>query len=576
MKVLSEAVIKTLSGAAVYKRGLDYYNAGKVSGLVINNDLIKAQVIGNQTYQVELRHTAKIFEGVCNCPASDNFDFCKHCVATSLSYYYQTQSNQEVDDGPAADILAHHLSTLTKPQLADELYAVIKQDKQLHELWQLRAELATKRLEAKDVRKQITRALPFRPSGIWRFNEVADYFSRSEQRIRALCSAIHRLPAEQAFKLLLYAYERLEKTLETIDDSGGYRYSLLEILEKEIKRCFKSAELDSQQRINFCAALFTNEKYTYELVRHQAKLNDLLNEQEQQGLVKVLSDYWNALPPPDKDDFFKDTPFIRIEEFLITNAQLKQDAAEEIELLTKGAVTVARCLELIDRCLELNDIVEANKWLAYASQLEGLRVTDISAIEHAQVKIWLAEGDYDSASKAQWAVFLEDESLSSIRELVSNTVDTKTRNHWLEKCIAYLQGRLSEQAPTPRDLERCETLVALFLQENRQQDATDLAIRFKLKAGTLMAIVKNGPSLGTNELKLAERACNYLIAFGSHETNTRAIAFLSLLKKRFAKQQNAFKILINKIYQRPENKRKINFTKELKLEFGDLISANKT
>ena len=48
------------------------------------------------------------------------------------------------------------------------------------------------------------------------------------------------------------------------------------------------------------------------------------------------------------------------------------------------------------------------------------------------------------------------------------------------------------------------------------------------------------------------------------------------IEQRFTNDQKAFTTLINTIYERPENKRKINFTKELKKEFGNLIITTKT
>ena len=88
MKSLSESVIKTLAGEAAYTRGLEYYNQGRVEQLNINNTHIQAVVSGENQYSVTLNHTAKIFDGSCDCPASDNFDFSKHCAAVSLAYYY--------------------------------------------------------------------------------------------------------------------------------------------------------------------------------------------------------------------------------------------------------------------------------------------------------------------------------------------------------------------------------------------------------------------------------------------------------------------------------------------------------
>ncbi|MFT6407383.1 MAG: putative Zn finger protein, partial [Arenicella sp.] len=48
MKSLSESVIATLAGEAAYKRGLEYYNEGRVEQLNINGTQIGANIEGQR------------------------------------------------------------------------------------------------------------------------------------------------------------------------------------------------------------------------------------------------------------------------------------------------------------------------------------------------------------------------------------------------------------------------------------------------------------------------------------------------------------------------------------------------
>ena len=142
MKALSEATFKQLAGDQAFARGLKLYNQGRVGELGIKASEIIATVAGQTDYQVKLHHTVKQFEGSCDCPASDRFDFCKHCVAVALAYYYQTQTNQEIAEEPTDDKISAYLKTLTKPDLVKELAVLIERDAELKDHWVLKAELA--------------------------------------------------------------------------------------------------------------------------------------------------------------------------------------------------------------------------------------------------------------------------------------------------------------------------------------------------------------------------------------------------------------------------------------------------
>ena len=265
MKTLSEATFKTLAGDDVYERGLAYYNQGRVGELSISNNRISAKVEGSHTYSVELHHTAKFFEGSCNCPASDNFDFCKHCVATSLAYYYQTQVNAELADSNQDDRLENYMATLTKPELVEELHKLVLRDSDTLDYWHLKAEIASGSLGAPDIRKRITKAIPYKPSGLWRYREVAQYFDQAEQALSVLQEPLYALEPTDSIKLIIYTAQRLEKTLESIDDSGDYRADLEAKIKAWFDAVFSSEQWKSKQKATQVIKLLFDDKFKYEL-----------------------------------------------------------------------------------------------------------------------------------------------------------------------------------------------------------------------------------------------------------------------------------------------------------------------
>ncbi|MEK4044439.1 DEAD/DEAH box helicase [Paenibacillus sp. FSL H8-0048] len=84
--------IKDFCGETFYKRGLSYYNSGRVSKLSFDavNDRYRAKVKGSNTYRVEIQNYYKFgggLEAYCTCPAYENYDCCKHVAATLVAVY---------------------------------------------------------------------------------------------------------------------------------------------------------------------------------------------------------------------------------------------------------------------------------------------------------------------------------------------------------------------------------------------------------------------------------------------------------------------------------------------------------
>jgi len=568
MKSLSESVIKTLAGEAAYQRGLEYYNEGRVEQLTINASHISARVAGEKLYQVTLNHTAKVFDGSCDCPASDNFDFCKHCAAVGLAYYYQTQTNLEMADADGSDAVTLYLNTFTKPQLVEEFYTLIEKDQPLYDHWVLRAEIASGNLSNKDLRKRITQAIPFKPSGLWRPQEVAYYFSEAVLALKVLEQAIMALAANNAIKLVIYAIERVEKSLETIDDRADHKTELVTLLIKWFHLTLSSHEWQGSERIALLSKLILNEKYNYDILKLPNGVLDVISNKESEDILDAVAKAWAMMPPPSNEPHGRTDLYARLESLLLEDALLVNNRDRELEILAKGAVDTDRCLKLVSKCIIYQRLDEATKWLEYASQVQTLRSYDVAAIETHQIDLWLAQGEFDNALAAQWARFEESEEPGDLKDVYQTAEKIHQERAYLQQGIRFLDSKIEARQDTPRNRQRVENLMAVYLSHNIIDDAIALASHHKIHPSTLMAIVNAAPKQTSKTCSLAERAVNNLINLNSSETNERANWFLQKLYANAKRRDKELvKSLIQRIYNKPENKRKTHFVKQLKANF---------
>ena len=85
-------------------------------------------------------------------------------------------------------------------------------------------------LDAKALKKRITAAIPYNRN-LYRYNQVQSYFAQVETVMQQMCELAEQLPADDTLKLLDYALQRITRALETIDDSGGFRFGAVELLQ---------------------------------------------------------------------------------------------------------------------------------------------------------------------------------------------------------------------------------------------------------------------------------------------------------------------------------------------------------
>lgn len=81
-----EKRLRQLAGAKSYERGQGYYEDGAVRSLTTHAGKLAARVEGTEDYTVILWLESDTVRFSCSCPMGDMREFCKHCVATALTY----------------------------------------------------------------------------------------------------------------------------------------------------------------------------------------------------------------------------------------------------------------------------------------------------------------------------------------------------------------------------------------------------------------------------------------------------------------------------------------------------------
>lgn len=576
MKILAESTFKTLAGDASYERGRKYYDEGRVGPLSINKSRITAEVSGTRQYSVMLHHTAKLFEGQCNCPASDNFDFCKHCVAVALAYYYQTQTNQELSNESHENIVLNHLNTLTKPQLAQELYQLLRLDDDAMDLWQLRAEIASGGLNAKEIRKRVTKAIPYKPAGLWRYRDVADYFSSCEAALALLDPPVKSLEPVETVKIAMYAAQRLDKTLRNIDDSGGYRDHTERLIQEWYEHAYLSQEPSAQswsqkEKVQTLVKYITDAKLDY-IVPDPKPILAGLDQSTLEGLYDSLNKVFNDLTPPT-DQYAEEYSFYqRIEDLLLERCQQLGDLQQEFSILEKGAVTIPKCLQLVELCIQHNKLSEANRWLAHTNEIEASSSYQVYNIESAQIQLHRAEGNHQQALSMLWSRFEEHEDAQTLIPTLELAEEIQQHGVWLKKGISYIEEKLTGDRANPKNQRRAGNLADIYLQQGDVESAYEISDRYFIHTEHLVAIINATSDFTEKTYSLIERVVNHNLRITTNSDYRSAIAFLKAQEAKLHTSSRArFYETVLSIYHQPQNKRKTKFVALLKAAFDTLF-----
>lgn len=225
--LISRLTLEDLAGTAAFRRGEEYFSVGAVERLRATDNKITARVEGTETYQVELRDDGGDLVHDCTCPRAAEGYFCKHCVAVGLAWLAENSavptpgaaSGKKKRRDPWRDINAY-LTTQPPEALIELLLDVAQRDDRLYQSLLLKAERTG---GGGNVVKAYQRAIDgaTRIHGFVDWREVGTFAGNIDQVADSLAELLKPGTAALLVELAEYAIERVENSLQQVDDSNG-------------------------------------------------------------------------------------------------------------------------------------------------------------------------------------------------------------------------------------------------------------------------------------------------------------------------------------------------------------------
>ena len=458
MGVTDEDLLE-LAGPGPFDRGYDYYRDGRVIEIKTCGNHTEALVSGTHLYRVELRHEGPELDGDCDCPASEGIVFCKHCVATALEL-----RDRLVETGLAAtdhdqDVLGAYLAEQDPETLASYLLQVLHKEPLLHQRLSQRAKLAAGTVDAKQLKQSITQVTP--PRNIFEPGKVMAYFRRLEATLRGIVEIADQLPADLLLETALHGMDRLNKALEHIDDSGGYRDDAQDVLRDLHIRSLQSIDWTPEQRAEHLLEVALKDPWDqFAVVPHD--YSEALGDAGLSAFYAAVEGRLEALPDlPDDADLEDKWPHLRLTNYLKDRAAEQEDIDEMIRLEKLTATTEIDFERIARLYMKNGNPEEAAEWLSKADALDK---HDRSSRKELWASVHAAMGNWEAAVIARESAFRRNVSYDNYQRLMEFAEHAGYAKVVHGSVISFL--RSEDQPRSWADEIRAFTLAEILRDEN--------------------------------------------------------------------------------------------------------------
>lgn len=490
---LSDGHLIGLAGIAVFKSGLEYFQAGAVKECTDNNGLISGIVSDDKLHAVKLKHTAKHLEGLCDCPESSDIDFCKHCIALTMHYRRDLAEHHLLASGDVLDRIKAFINTLSKTDLKDALHEIIEDDPSLHNRWSVRADLALNKVDSKLIRTRITAAFPYNKR-LYRLGQIRKYFYKAGVEIELLEKQLPKLDANRALRLLDYAFQRLQRALETIDDSHGHRINLLETLKRLHIETLGRCDWKINRLVGYLEELEVSTAHDF-YPKIPDDFNAALGRDGRMLYLSRKQDLWDTLPPLQFGaDWEQAHHYFKIQTHLLEEARSQHDTDSEISLLEKTCIDPKACLSLCRRLLELGKWKKLEYWLSEARKWEGKsgaasHLPNLD-LQRLTTEVLMQKGQTIDAINLQWEVYQQSHTIEDYKQLIRLADLAGSTEEWKARAFRRLHKTIEKPSPGHFVQRTLNHLIELYLLERQPEAALDLVNYHSLSYQALEHLIK--------------------------------------------------------------------------------------
>ncbi|NQY88693.1 MAG: hypothetical protein HRT51_13290 [Colwellia sp.] len=355
-----------------------------------------------------------------------------------------------------------------------------------HELdkWQLvmlNEQSGTSGLSIANIKQLITKALPAKEVFDW--HKVAAYFDHSDEMFAAIFIAIDKLPVDKQWQLVLHALVRLNKVLEQIDDSGGFRFGIEGQLNQRLSALFNLQTWSDDEKALWIFEHYQTYKYDiFPAVPEDFSLSDEVNTV---FLSLCASEVKQCIQSDvNLSDFNGKWALQRLIMPLITQAEHTGDWREKSRLMEVTAITADDFIKISQHSINNNDQLNAERWLKKAYQ-QATIAHEKKSCQQYEVILRTALKEYNKAWQLAWQLFNDNPSFNDYKKLESlqqsiGVIDS----HFVEKAAQLLANCYAENS-YGGITRNADALLDFYLYHQELNKARLWALSHKAELNTL-------------------------------------------------------------------------------------------
>ncbi len=462
-----------LVGDAVFKRGRRMLEDDRVGPLERSGERTTAVVSGPTAHTASVHKTPRGYEGACDCPASDGFDFCAHCIAVALAAEQRDSARRRAATGTPQERLRVYLIDRSHAELVDLLAKAAAQFPPLGERLQLRSDVATGAVDLRALKKRVTAALPLRD--IWQRAKVRAYFSHAVTALTDLVDIADAVPPQTLLAVSEYAIERLVRVLERVDDSDGHRWFVQDRIRELYGIALGRSGLSPEARAEHLLEQVLADP-TDAFNGGAAEFDQALTQAGIAAFYRIVREQLDAA---SGDELRR----LRLRRLLTEYARAQDDVDALIELQQSDCRTAQDHYRLAELYLEKPDLDAALQTLDAGDALAGEERRKLAL----RVRVHEAREEWADAADAQRQELLREPAMSHYEALAALADHLGTRQALLRRAESQLARQLS--AAHPNRNAAATVLARVAWDRGERERAYDVAVEHIKDVDTLLPMI---------------------------------------------------------------------------------------
>lgn len=341
----------------ILKRGYEYYLDNKVINVEIEDDIVAAEVLGNENYDVSIEIDNGLFiDGECSCPYYDSGKYCKH-IAALLYYLNEKKHTQEKND------IENIVNNANDKKIRSFLYSALMNDSSLLNRFRVEFSDFFPKLSKEEYKRKIYKAISNCEDkyGFIDYNNTYKYHHAMFEYTNEAEKLLNDKDYNTAFIIATIILDSIPNT--DIDDSDGSTGMIADSCIKIIHNILDKVTDKKNIILKDILTYIINEIKTAHLYNYGIDIKELLKYFIDNNLY--LNDIETSLETAltiskDKSYFYSRKYYI---EYLIQIYKLNNKEDKIISLLEEFSFDRNICIMYVDELIKQNKIDTAIKVL---------------------------------------------------------------------------------------------------------------------------------------------------------------------------------------------------------------------